>query len=284
MYDQAEFLRHKEFTFLGVYLTLSMALTSLSVIFTVWVLKLHNNGIYQVPVPPSMRRFVLGRLARIFCRQTALDQRKKTSFKLRRREASVEHSGRLAGVHNDSELCLRLIGNGTYASNGARTRKGASLRNVNRATSKNCVTSSTQDFMRHTDNHMTPAGSLCHVSDRATSPRHHKLRKPSLSAPVHPKHALAGDHAYQSSACSGSRAEVNLEPCELERLALLERILASVTQLARKQEDDDVIEEIAQEWRVVAFVVDRALFWIFLLITVVATLFILVLVPIMRYV
>ena len=75
-----------------------------------------------------------------------------------------------------------------------------------------------------------------------------------------------------------------MEPCELERLALLERILASVTQLVRKQEDDDVIEEIAQEWRVVAFVVDRALFWIFLLITVVATLFILVLVPIMRYV
>ena len=85
--------------FAGVYLTLSMALTSLSVIFTVWVLKLHHNGVYQVPVPPSLRRFVLGRLARFVCPKSFTSNTKVKALKRRMRETSDEHSQRLAGAH-----------------------------------------------------------------------------------------------------------------------------------------------------------------------------------------
>ena len=274
--------------FAGVYLTLSMALTSLSVIFTVWVLKLHHNGVYQVPVPPSLRRFVLGRLARFVCPKSFTSNTKVKALKRRMRETSDEHSQRLASSRYDSDLCLRLMGNGSHTStNAAPTRsplpslKGSSLRNVNRTTSKPFVTSSMHDVVRHLDNHVSSENSLYPVSERASSPRHHKPRVTSFSTAVHPKQSLPGEQACQTMS-GRSRCDVNVDCFESERLALLERILTCVTQLVRKHDDADVIEEVAQEWRLVAFVIDRSLFWLFLFITSVGTLFILVLVPLLR--
>ena len=49
----------------GVYLTMSMAETSLSVILTIWVLRLHHAGPDQPEMSPRIRRVVLCWLARL---------------------------------------------------------------------------------------------------------------------------------------------------------------------------------------------------------------------------
>lgn len=53
----------------GIYLTISMAVTSLSIILTVVVLKLHYSGHKVYAVPVWLRSLVLERLASVvYCR------------------------------------------------------------------------------------------------------------------------------------------------------------------------------------------------------------------------
>lgn len=52
------FLVEYSFNFPGIYLTISMTVTSVSVVFTVWVLKLHHCGPHQAPMPVWLQRFV----------------------------------------------------------------------------------------------------------------------------------------------------------------------------------------------------------------------------------
>ncbi|CAG2232960.1 CHRNN [Mytilus edulis] len=60
-------------------------------------------------------------------------------------------------------------------------------------------------------------------------------------------------------------------------------ILKYMKYLVSKSDDNDVEEDIVSEWKQVALVVDRLLFWTFLLITIFSTLIILVFVPLSAY-
>lgn len=50
--------------------------------------------------------------------------------------------------------------------------------------------------------------------------------------------------------------------------------------LIKKQEFDDISQRISNEWRQVAQVIDRLLFWIFLFLTVIITIILLLIIPI----
>ena len=60
-------------------------------------------------------------------------------------------------------------------------------------------------------------------------------------------------------------------------------ILKYLKYLVAKSDDTDAEEDIISEWKQVALVVDRLMFWTFLLITIVSTLVILVFVPVSAY-
>lgn len=67
------------------------------------------------------------------------------------------------------------------------------------------------------------------------------------------------------------------------RSQLHEEVLKTLQVLISRQELDDECEEIANEWRQVAQVIDRLLFWVFLLATVVITLVLLIIIPLVMH-
>ena len=98
------------FCWTGIYLTISMATTSVSIILTVWILKLHHPGPHQREMPAWLRSLILRHLARLVrfrCTVGCNDMRRR---KKRHAESGgagptcVNHSG-----GDTTEACLRLI-------------------------------------------------------------------------------------------------------------------------------------------------------------------------------
>ena len=70
---------------------------------------------------------------------------------------------------------------------------------------------------------------------------------------------------------------------DIKRLTVMEEILKYLKIMVAKRDEDDSENEIVNEWRHVAQVMDRFLFWLFLLTTVVATIVMMVIIPLLRY-
>lgn len=70
---------------------------------------------------------------------------------------------------------------------------------------------------------------------------------------------------------------------ELQRLKVLEEILKYLKLMVAKRDEDDRETDIVNEWRQVAQVMDRFLFWFFMLVSTIATLVIMVIIPLRRY-
>ena len=62
-----------------------------------------------------------------------------------------------------------------------------------------------------------------------------------------------------------------------------EDILAALKKIIERYESDDKDEALMYEWRQVAVAVDKVLFWVFFTGTLVSTLIVLVLVPVIKY-
>ncbi|XP_052792028.1 neuronal acetylcholine receptor subunit alpha-10-like [Mya arenaria] len=78
---------------IGIYLTVSMAVASVSVILTVVVLKLHHCSPNQQKIPGWVRHFVLGHLAKIVrcaCVKVPCKRRAKIKKQLREKETAEE--------------------------------------------------------------------------------------------------------------------------------------------------------------------------------------------------
>ena len=69
---------------------------------------------------------------------------------------------------------------------------------------------------------------------------------------------------------------------DLKRLSVMEEILKYLKVIVAKRDEDDTENEVINEWRQVAAVVDRFFFWLFLFTTMVATVVIMILIPLFR--
>ena len=218
----------------GIYLTISMAVTSISVILTVCVLKLHHCGPHQSEVPRWMRTVVLGFIAGLVRCRCLSD----TSKKKRRRTTPKE----TMGVKESSDVCLRLMSELNHSRKSPITdiRHNHTANNVG---TTNCITSGNASRTTFSNKHM---------------PTTH-LGKP--------------EQQYSR----------DLYGVELQRLQTLQEILKYLKFMVSKRDEDDRENDIVNEWRQVAQVMDRFLFWFFFLLTGIATLVIMVLVPMMRY-
>ena len=69
---------------------------------------------------------------------------------------------------------------------------------------------------------------------------------------------------------------------DIRRLTVMEEILKYLKIMVAKRDEDDQEAEIINEWQQVAMVMDRFLFWSFLGCTVVATVIMMVIIPVVR--
>ena len=194
-----------------------MAVTSISVILTVFVLKIHHGAPNQREVPRWIRFLVLKVLARLVgcqCLPTHKKRPRKAKPKLTKKEKTQQEQ---------AEVCLRLV--------------------------------SDMNTFNHTE------------MDRRPSRHGH------VTAHAH------GGGVVSPEFIPDSRPDINAEPA---RSKTLDEILKYLKIMVAKRDDDDSETEVMNEWRHVAQVVDRFLFWLFLLTTLFSTLIIMVFIPLWR--
>jgi len=226
--------------------------TSVSIVCTVWVLKLHHCCPHERPVPTWLR-CVVGP-----CRPPS------------DRVVPDHHpADRWADRRFPNEPVVRPLWSVSARTSAASPTSGAAdefvrrLRKISTAAERNAV-----DDDR---------GQL------ATTSAHGDRPDSSASASgADPHYGVAAATVHRGA----SRVAAARPPDATERHGAIARRLAAmeemVTQLATllsKKDDEDEDSQVADDWRRVAAFADRCLFWIFLVVTIIYTVTTMVLVP-----
>ena len=231
-----------------------MALTSISVVFTVWVLTIHHCSPSQTQVPSWMRAFVVGWFARFFSCQCC--SKKKRIFAKRQ---------------------LR-VGNCSSSGGGDQRSFKASLQTSDNAAAEACLRLISDVEMK---NHMR---CNCNGGNGRTSTAT-STRNGDVAIEFSDIHASSMTDFSKGAARSGSPYTAVSETAnmtDVRKLAVMEEIARNLRIIIAKREEEERRLEIANEWRQVAHVVDNILFWIFFFTTVIITIIMMVVVPIVR--
>ncbi len=191
-----------------------MAVTSVSVILTVCVLKLHHSGPHTREVPPWIRFYVLKVLARtIHCQCQTLPQSRIRRPKIKKKEKKSNKSN-----HDNAEVCLRLVNE-------------------------------------------------CHINKHSPVAEFRANSKPT--------------NLPETLNDLSANTNIDVHP-DLKRLTVMEEILKYLKMMVSKRDQDDLETDIVNEWRQVAAVIDRSLFLLSLITTTVATIVMMVIIPLLR--
>ncbi|XP_050401430.1 neuronal acetylcholine receptor subunit alpha-6 [Patella vulgata] len=201
-----------------VYLTMSMAMSSVSVIMTVLVLKLHHSPPNPTEVPNWVRFLILGVLAKIIqCKCSPRKDKKKSN----------PRSAINSNKYKEPEVTSNLIPEPTpYSRNSFSS-------DASRA----------DDYTSNVDSR---------INRRSTSNQESSSEYRA--------------HLYERSAYG------------------MEELLKYLKLIVKKTDKEAEEEDLTDEWKQVALIVDRTMFYTFLFITLFSTLVILVLVPAASYV
>lgn len=204
------------FYFPGVYLTIVMSLTSISVIMTVLVLNLHHRGPDRQEIPQWMRHTVLGKLRQLFCINDP------TTPLINAEETKILRS---------MSLKLTLDNIAQELQNEIQLENGLA----------DTVVTDSQGTSLHSPRDV-----------RFNSLQTDNLRRNRMKS---------NRHSYSR---------------------LNDEILQSLRRIIDRHEREDHEFEITKDWRRVAQVVDRILFWVFFIGTSLSTIVVLVICPSFR--
>ena len=228
------------FTIAGIYLTISMAVTSVSVILTVFVLKLHHCGPHQTEVPPWIRKWILTHLARAIKCQCS-GKRTNSKSKMKKQKNNFPNSDHQqyyyaparqkshTDIHESTEACLRLVDD-NYSR---RASPVAEFRNNDRMLRQQKPKSSPSaqvTSLNHTAvssprlNHHGHANHTSSTPTQGASPRGHNAVPPSSFSSGN----LKASSDYNSMGSEGNPRFRDLDLIsapEIRRLGVMEEIL-----------------------------------------------------------
>ena len=257
--------------FAGIYLTCTMAITTLSMVLTVLVLNL--NSISERRVPPWMQIVVFRYLSPIFCKGRY-----------------VSSSDDADDVKQGSTGVLSTRGTAERLANYNRCNDFTSLMSISEVTSANTCT----DVMPNGNCSPDESTNVC--TQLATSETTTSFatsltpllrgdgkcagRSVSWSESNNDVTAVHGDtHPQKLAVPSNSNRKSKparlaaLSPRKLERDVRAQRTMTSQLAAAAEPRERKEEEDYSKEWQKVAEVVDRVFFWVFLVaITIVSLL------------
>ena len=281
----------------GIYLTIVMALTSMSVIMTVFVLNLHHRGPNKRPVPKWLRHVFLGRMSRYLCLQDnprdpggryyENEERFIKNVSLKITLDNIQQA-----LKNESQLGsneptprgggVNLVDTGGHAS--ASQNESASVTGVTGVTVCQGKTGNVPLC-----NHVDSCPNDCNRNSSVPQTQHYYQYNPQTrqysatseqnslynskpenvhASAVHPKvRQIAQNSNNKTKKRSTALSKTN------------EEILNSLKRILEKHEKEDREYDVIQDWRRVAQCVDRILFFIFLAATTMSTVGLLVLAP-----
>ncbi|XP_021375385.1 neuronal acetylcholine receptor subunit alpha-10-like [Mizuhopecten yessoensis] len=220
---------------IGIYLTVSMALASISVILTVFVLKIHHCAPHQPRVPKWVRKVVLGYLGGLLqCKCL------KTQNNLGKRSRGGDIHG-----PEESEILSKLMNDIAATKDNNRRR---------------CQPNDSYGSSQ------SEAGSV--IAD---------LRGSSFLADLRGSLNMSNRNSYVDD------HNGNTDGVTDGKKGIMEDVLKYLQCMLAKNDQQDLEAEVLDEWKQVATVVDKALLWTFLGITLISTLIILIIIPLTTY-
>ena len=273
----------------GIYLTVVMAMTSVSVVLTVFILNLHFRRPSETVVPSWIRRWLLRG-----------DNHGRRGLSFRSDTSYVDEF-----VVDDDSQAVRTVPLRLTIENLAKelhdelnVRRQSSFKAANHNTADNNADSGSLKLP--TDIEQNGIGTP-HQQSRSNSP----VQQQNLSYSPHrqsQERSFRTQHQCIKEAVKARRSHKSVtgRACERETYYgqqpaaggpvtprdvpsdednLNQDILEALKTIIRKYEREDIYEEMLYEWRKVAAVVDRFLFWVFLVGTIASTLLILVIAP-----
>ncbi|CAL1526683.1 unnamed protein product, partial [Lymnaea stagnalis] len=264
---------------ISIYLTIVMALTSVSVIMTVFVLNLHHRGPHKHSVPSYLKRLFLGS-----------SEGKRRSFRhTNDRRSHMRYSG-LGGM--DAHCMVKNMSLKLTLDNLAQElRDELHLDN-------GCAESQDYPPPNTTSNPPCPtAENISEVPSNDPAPVHHTERSSdrNMNGP-HATKPCDNNGPHQTTSCGNSPLKKayarapGVDPTargeapghrrvRQKPRAPYEDALLSLTKLLERHEVEEKEYDDIQDWRRLAQCVDRILFAFFLVATVSSTLAVLVIVP-----
>ena len=246
-----------------IYLTIVMALTSLSIVLTVYVLQLHHSGPVVIPIPHAFKYSVVHYIApligmkqivKIYAQEHNLietDDVYRSFAEPKSKPMDSPLIQRKSPMHYRVDL---------HQQQGESLSEDESM--------KQCLPS--------TNNNYVANGNL-RSGGRSTMTA--AVKKRSRSRP--PQIVLIPQHHPLPSSSTSSLIKSTRTHYDLfnSNLFLLEKHLKH---LIDKQKHDEGRNEMINEWKLMALIMDRLLFWLFASLTTIGTLFCLILIPYLK--
>nr|QQY02603.1 nicotinic acetylcholine receptor alpha subunit-3 [Cryptocotyle lingua] len=327
---------------IGIYLTVTMAMTSLSIVLTVGVLHIHHTNANHSTVPERIRVFLFDHIAPLLRMSTVRRYRLAQSRKRISMSKILESSKndfedrssqviRLSTTPAEHEMVFRgeheyhppyRSGNGRRAFDDIEPRSFSHVPNPNRRSvrssrieslfttipithtekqNKDIVnhpiesSTSSRDRLRPPQNTPTSrlsfsqrrAGELCSTFQNQRDEENGKLLSSACVRIEHLKRFTQREHSPLDNPLPPRDEPVNsliLELADLIFYAKKEhsRLTNCLEHVDRQQREERDALDASNEWQMIACIVDRLLFWLFLFVAISATIVILVIMPLFK--
>lgn len=252
----------------GIYLTVIMATTSLSIVLTVLVLHIHHIGPNHKSIPPQIRNLFFDNLAPFLGMTTV------RRYKLRKRNNESINRGQFPMSYANKFSSKELLSadkppNNIVKSNSQSTSTPHLLCdkadfNLSKLNMCDCINSNSDNSTDHLvvenkSNDYFNTFSCSSTPPMKEDPQKGEFRRGLEENTIHDNHSLGQNTINQYS-----------------------EIINHLHHLIEKQQEDELDQEMMIEWKVMAYVLDRCLFWIFAAVAGSATIIILLIMPLFK--
>lgn len=276
-------ISHQFIYFAGIYLTIVMGLTSMSVIMTVFVLNLHHRGPNKRQVPRWMKDNLVNRLAPYLCLHEDDSYKERVINNEERFMKNVTLKITLDNIQQalENETQMERSRQANIPNGPTFQEKAGQYVTISEKTESNSPTPVIQ------------TGYVIHAMPGDISPKQPVCKDTLLSVnepsgnsyvQVHKrKPEVINVESIPNCSHNNTSHDRNENSRRSKRRSTLnktnEEILQSLKRILDKHEKEDKNYELIQEWRRIAQCVDRILFFIFLLSTLSSTIGLLVIAP-----
>jgi hypothetical protein len=289
---------------IGIYLTMTMGLTSISIILTVWVLHIHHSGHFAAVLPRNFYNFITRRIGfNIGMKQTVLRyeesmRRNKISTKI------IDQSNYEAMLNIDEEKVTTINNNDRNKSQKDKKIKFNTISGIkNILINKNRNDNrSKHDFKFDIDNDddnfkEKRVEITIETPDKksftpipisiATETTNEPIWERNNNSKLYKKPSATFD--YQLTNKKDSKTKVYIDSCDTNKCSCSRhkdeyvKVFKGFSKTMKTYLLYQKIQvrriHLQNEWKIIAIIIDRCLFWLFTAVTLISTIILLVVIP-----
>ncbi|CAF4575080.1 unnamed protein product [Rotaria sp. Silwood2] len=263
-----------------IYLTIVMALTSLSIVLTVYVLQLHHSGPVVIPIPHSFK-YSLVRYVVPVIRMKKVVETYAQEHNLIETDEVYQCFAKPKTKPIDSPLINNKKNFIFEKKKNIKYRQNNSYREEPQCNDNDNDNDDDDDDDKEIMKEFLSNPSLCNGDIRSVpsfnkrSPNQHHHRSRSRV----PQIVLIPQQSHPLSSSPRNLINHTQYECFNSNMSLLEKHLKH---LINKQKHEEEKNEIINEWKLMALIMDRLLFWIFTSLTILSTLLCLIIIPCLK--